>query len=439
MRAIAKDLKSDPDFTSSSGGRLLPMRSRLWAMVSLMAVAAAVLVFTLVDPWRPWIGLLDGGADLDVYRDGARHVMAGLPLYTEPVIHGLLYTYTPFSTLMFIPFGFLPGGVDRYIWMGMNIALLAMIVTLCWRMLGYRITRSAVGVSALLAVACVFLEPVRTTLFYGQINLVLMLLVLWDASRSERSKLKGVGVGIAAGIKLTPAYFVLYFMALRQWRAAAVATVTIVVTVAGSAIVLPEDSSRYWTATFFDSTRIADERHTANQSLRGALTRIIGESAPTWLWLLLAAMVIAVSTWVIVRLHRSGEILLAVTVAGLTAAVVSPFSWSHHWVWFVPLLVYIIHRALSSGWWWLGVIALFGVAGSWPYRWPDDTVVVGLYLFPPTWITWDVLANLYVVTYGVILICAAVVAGRATRNRAPGRELPEAGCRGEITEGSSVS
>ena len=201
----------------------LPRRRGHLAVLVLWAIASVVLVFTTVRPWMPTIGIFAGGADLDVYRDGARHVMEDLPLYTEPVIHGLLYTYTPFSTLMFIPFGLLPGGIDKYIWMGANVLLLVAIVALCWRMLGYRITPYLVGVSALLAVACTFLEPVRTTLFYGQINLVLMALVLWDVSRGENSKLKGVGVGIAAGIKLTPAYFVLYYLVLRQWRAAAVA------------------------------------------------------------------------------------------------------------------------------------------------------------------------------------------------------------------------
>ncbi|MFM1731213.1 glycosyltransferase 87 family protein [Prescottella soli] len=384
----------------------------------MIATAATVLLFTTVNPRMPYTGLFMGGADLDVYRDGARHVMAGLPLYTEPVIHGLLYTYTPFSTLMFLPFGLLPGEIDKYIWMGVNVVLLAAIVALCWRMLGYRLGGHAVAVSTLLTCSFAFLEPVRTTLFYGQINLVLMALVLWDAYRDEHSRLKGIGVGIAAGIKLTPAYFVLYYLALRQWRAAAVATVTIAATIGVSWAVLPRDSWQYWTETFFDSTRIADEGHAANQSLRGALTRIIGEPTPTWLWLLLAAIIIAVSLWVVARLHRGGETLLAVTIAGFTASVVSPFSWSHHWVWFVPLLVWTVHRALTNAWWWLGTVALFGVAGSWAYQFPGR-LVVGLYLFPPTWIPWDVLVNLYVLAYSAILAGAAVIARRLPRDRAP--------------------
>ena len=123
--------------------------------------------------------------------------------------------------MTFLPFGLLPGGgVDTYIWMAANVVVLVAIVAQCWRMLGYRITPYLLCISALLGVMCMFLEPVRTTLYFGQINLVLMLLVLWDTARGERSRLKGIGVGIAAGIKLTPAYFILYYLAARQWRAA---------------------------------------------------------------------------------------------------------------------------------------------------------------------------------------------------------------------------
>ena len=202
---------------------------------------------------------------------------------------------------------------------------------------------------------------------------------------------------------------------VRQWRAAAVATATIGATVAVSWVLLPEDSRLYWTRTFFDSARIAEPGHAANQSLRGALTRIIGDPAPFWLWLLLAAAVVAVSMWVVSGLHRRGDELLAVTVAGLTTSVVSPFSWSHHWVWFVPLTVYLIHRAVTRPWWWVAVIALFGAVGSWSYQWPDGRVVVGLYLFPATWIPWDVLVNLYLAIYVIVLLAAGGTVYRARR------------------------
>lgn len=399
----ADDLTSPPRAT----GHVVVLA--LWAAVS------TVLLFTTVRPWMPEIGLFAGGADLDVYRDGARHVMEDLPLYTQPVIHGLLYTYTPFSTLVFLPFGLLPGGHDKYIWMAANLALLVGIVVLCRKILGERISAPVVGTSALLAVACTFLEPVRTTLFYGQINLVLMALVLWDVSRGERSRLRGIGVGIAAGIKLTPAYFVLYFLASRQWRAAVVAVGTFVATVVVSWLVLPSDSKQYWTETFFESTRIAPDTHPSNQSLRGVVAHITDRPAPVVLWLLLAVAVVAVSMWIVVRLQAMGERLLAVTVAGLSAAAVSPFSWSHHWVWFVPLLVYIVHRAVTSPRWWLAALVVYLGAGAWPYRWDEKVVVVGLFLFPPDWAVTEVLMNIYPLLYVGVLVGAGLVAFRGAR------------------------
>lgn len=405
-------------------GREMPRRTGTSVILALWAVTSVVLLFTTVSPWMPKIGLFAGGADLDVYRDGARHVMADLPLYTEPVIHGLLYTYTPFSTLMFLPFGLLPGGVDKYLWMAANIALLVAIVTLCWRMLGYRITPYVVGMSALLAASCTFLEPVRTTLFYGQINLVLMALVLWDASRGDASRLKGIGVGVAAGIKLTPAYFVLYYLVLRKWRAAVVAVGTGAATVAVSWLILPDDSLQYWTETFFESTRIAEDSHPSNQSIRGVIAHLGGDPAPVALWLALAGCAVVVSMWIVVRLHRKNEALLAVTVAGLTAAAVSPFSWSHHWVWFVPLLVYIVHRATTNRWWWLAAAVVYLAAGAWPYRWEEDNVVVGLFLFPPWWTITDVLMNIYLLVYVAVLAAAAVIAFRGTPGPALEKPAP---------------
>jgi alpha-1,2-mannosyltransferase len=403
---VLRSGKARGNETSFRAGHLVVLG--LWALTS------AILVLTTVRPWMPEIGLFAGGADLDVYRDGARHVMEDLPLYTQPVIHGLLYTYTPFSTLVFVPFGLLPLGYDKYIWMAVNLALLVGIVALCWRMLGYRITPRLVGISTLLAVVCTFLEPVRTTLSYGQINLVLMALVLWDVSRDERSRIRGIGVGIAAGIKLTPAYFVLYYLVLRQWRAAAVATGTIVATIGVSWLVLPDDSRQYWTDTFFESTRIAEDQHPSNQSIRGVVAHLTGHATPVAVWLVLAALVVAVSMWIVVRLHCRGESLLAITVAGLSAAAVSPFSWSHHWVWFVPLLVYIVHRALTNHWWWLAAAMIYLGAGAWPYRWDERVVVVGLFLFPPQWAVADILMNIYLLLYAVVLTGAGVVAFRGT-------------------------
>lgn len=174
------------------------------------------------------------------------------------------------------------------------------------------------------------------------------------------------------------------------------AVATIAATVGMGWLVLPSDSRQYWTGTFYNSARIGDDLlHPTNQSLRGAMARlagghvtsaiapVIGKAPPMWLWLLAAGCVVALGMVIAALLYRGGERLLAVTITGLTSAMVSPFAWTHHWVWFVPLVVYVVHRALCSKGWWLCAVTLFVALGSWPYRFPVDTEPrIGLYMFP---------------------------------------------------------
>ncbi|MFC9999071.1 glycosyltransferase 87 family protein [Nocardia sp. NPDC127526] len=382
-------------------------RSR-WTLVLLAAGAglALILLFTTVDPWMDKAGILAGGLDAHIYRDGALKALNGDPLYTEPTLYGLLYTYTPFSAIAFTPIAAVPWAYVTYTWMLLNLGALYGCVLLSWQLLGYRLTGRLAGVGALLAMTCLFLEPVRTTLFYGQINLMLMLLVLWGFSRPEGSRLRGVGVGLAAGIKLVPGYFILQFLALRQWLSACIATATFAATVALAWIVLPGDSRQYWLKTFFESDRIAPDDIPANQSIRGAIAHLAHGEASTWLWLAIAGTVTVVSLALTSALYRRGERLLAVTVAGLTACAVSPFSWGHHWVWFVPLFVYLVHRAQTRPYWWIAAAVLFGSIGAWAYTWNTEYVSIGLFLYPQWWTIAPVLLNIYVIVYAIVLAFA---------------------------------
>ncbi|RMI33677.1 DUF2029 domain-containing protein [Nocardia stercoris] len=372
-----------------------------------------LLTFTLVDPWLNGAGILAGGFDLHIYRDGAWKIAHGHPLYTETTFRGLSYTYTPFSTLIFLPILAVPWAAVRDTGLVLNSAVLYGCVLLCWRVLGYRITPRLAGVSGLLALTCVFLEPVRSTLYYGQINLVLMALVLWTFTRTPESdgadrELRGTWIGVAAGIKLVPLFFVAQLLALRQWRTAAGTALTFVGTVVVAGLLLPDDSRQYWTSTFFEAGRIAPDTMPANQSLRGAIAHLTHHAVPAWLWLLVAAPVAVAGLLAGAEWNRRGEPLLAVTLAGMTACAVSPFTWNHHWVWFVPLLVDLVHRAQRApGWWWV-TAALYLAVGAWTYQWNEHWVVVGLFLFPPQWPVAPILLNCYVIVYLVILAAAII-------------------------------
>ncbi|MFI6866539.1 glycosyltransferase 87 family protein [Nocardia sp. NPDC050406] len=372
-------------------------------LLGALAVLSVTLLLTTVDPWLDKAGFLVGGLDAHVYRDGALRILEHRPLYTEPSIRGLLYTYTPFSTIVFLPIVLVPWSYVTNVWLTLNVLVLIACVRLAFRMLGYRSTTRLTVVSALLALGCVFLEPVRTTLYYGQINLMLMLLVLWDFSRDDGDRLRGTGVGIAAGIKLVPGFFIFQFAVLRQWRTAVTAAAVFLATIALAWVVLPADSRQYWLSTFMKSDRIADDGHPSNQSLRGALAHVMGHPPPVWLWLLVAGVCAVAGALLAKRLYDRGERLLAVVLSGMTACAISPFSWGHHWVWFVPLLVYIVHRALRSPRWWLVALALYVSVAAWTYQYTETWVSVGVFLLPPTWPFAQIFMNAYVIVYAVTL------------------------------------
>lgn len=383
---------------------VLPHKISTLLLLLGTAVAGVTLLFVTMDPHMISGGILAGGLDVHIYRDGGWRVLHDRALYIEPTHLGLLYTYTPFSALVFLPLLLIPWGAVTNTWMGLNLLVLFGVVLQSWRMLGYRVTSRLVLVSVLITLACTFAEPVRTTLYYGQINLWLMLLVLWDFSRPEGSRLRGLGVGISAGIKLTPLYFVAQYLAQRQWRAAATAALTFVATIGLTALVLPRDSYQYWTSTFFQSSRIAPDAHPSNQSLRGAIAHLVHGPAPLWLWLLIAVPVALVALWLAAALARRGEPLLSVTLGGLTACAVSPYSWGHHWVWFVPLMVYLIHRAQGRGRWWFAAAALYVAIAAWTYTYTPTWVSVGTFLLPPWWPGIQLLMNVYVIIYLLVLV-----------------------------------
>ncbi|MEU4711876.1 glycosyltransferase 87 family protein [Nocardia salmonicida] len=367
------------------------------------AVFGVTLLFTTMDPWMDSGGILVGGLDVHIYRDGGWRVVHDRALYIDPTHYGLLYTYTPFSALVFLPLLLVPWAHVTTTWMVLNLLVLFAVALQSFRMLGYRTTPRLAAVCALLTLACTFAEPVRTTLYYGQINLVLMLLVLWDFSRAENSKLRGIGIGIAAGIKLTPLYFIAQYLAQRRWRAAATGALTFLASIGLTALVLPRDSYQYWTSTFFHSGRIAPDVHPANQSLRGAIAHLTHGPAPVWLWLLIAIPIALAALWLSAVLVRRGEPLLSVTLGGLTACAISPYSWGHHWVWFVPLLVYLIHRAQTRAPWWLAAGGLSLAIAAWNYTYTPTWVSVGTFLLPPWWPLSQVLMNVYVIIYLITL------------------------------------
>lgn len=317
--------------------------------------------------WRPAVALLvaagivtifscfHGFIDLDVYQLGVRQWLDGGDIYgTLPPTHdgaSLPFIYPPFAALALSPLALIPWSVARVLNFGLMVAALAVTIYLCIRRLwpaGDR--QSALLASGIALPLALWLEPVRETISFGQINLILMVFVAADCLIERPRWPRGVLVGIAAAIKLTPAVFVLYFLFRRDHRAAVVSVACAAVATAAGFALLPRESMRYWFGGFASAASLAGSPFANNQSLKAALARL---SLPTpvssGLWLLGAAVVLAAAGVGVRRALRRSDAVLAMAITGAAGVLLSPVSWSHHWVWIVPALLAIVVEAVRTG------------------------------------------------------------------------------------------
>lgn len=318
--------------------------------------------------------------DFHVYQLGAEAMVRGENIYTQDYAVAdimLPFTYPPLAAMVFSVFTFLPTNLGAAFLSVINIILLWHCLTMILRAtttapsrsqgapitdgVGSSLSQRSAGIPlqliALVAtVVLMWCEPVRSTMGYGQINIVLMWLVLMDTVGPQRRLLpQGVLVGLAAAIKLTPAVFGLYFLVRRQWGKAATAAASGVGFTGLAWLLSPENSKQYWFETLHTPSRIGGLSAESNQSLLGWLYRNAVLSAqaqgsepeePSRLvWLVGVVAFLGLATWAMVVLEREGHYVAMVFANASVALVCSPISWSHHWVWFAPLLTYLTVKA----------------------------------------------------------------------------------------------
>jgi alpha-1,2-mannosyltransferase len=207
-----------------------------------------------------------------------------------------------------------------------------------------------VSLTLLVGAAVFWLEPVQRTLFLGQVELILMALIMWDLCQPDRHWWKGAGVGVAAGIKLVPLIFIPYLLLTRRFRQAAVAASTFALTALIGFAADPADSTHWWFGGLFVSgSRTGFVGWEGNQSLLGLITRLAGSvAAGQRLWTWPAIAVLALGLFTAVLLDRAGHPVVALLTCALTGVLCSPISWDHHWVWVVPAVVAAFGYAMRA-------------------------------------------------------------------------------------------
>ena len=278
--------------------------------------------------------------DLNVYND-AGLVTRQLPIYLYKWQLGptVKFTYTPFAGIVFAAFSYLSWSVLRWV---MTIASLLSLPITAWLTLGAMGRRGLGRAAMALAIGAFALwtEPVTKALFLGQIEPLLLLLVVWDLTSNDEWRWKGIGVGVAAGIKLIPLLFIPYLLAAGKIRQTAAAVAAFAATVAIGFIVLPEPSISYWLSGYFVRPgRTGGVDALVNQSLLGMIARQTGGGvAAQPIWLPIAAGVALLGIAGAALLVRAGKQVHGWVLVGITSLLVSPISWDHHWVWIIPLI-----------------------------------------------------------------------------------------------------
>ncbi len=334
----------------------------------LACLLAAVVSVALVVP-QLWHALHADQrlVDLAVYEAGGESLRTGRPLYEHvtPPPQNLPFTYPPFAALLAVPLslvGWIPLG---WAWTLLNAGLLAVIVALVgqptWRRLGPR-------VGPLLFAGAAWLLPVRDIFRFGQVNLILVALVVLDCTSSRPRWPRGALVGVATAVKLTPALFIPYLWLSGRRRAAYVAAATAAGLTLATMVVLPGVSREYWLTTLWEPGRLGNNRGTSNQSLRGMLLRLDWPQP-----LLTTALLAGMAVVAVVGLRRAaqaargGDEVAGLAITGCTAVLLSPVSWIHHLVW-VVLAVAVLWDDLRDrrrAWAGVAVAAVFASSAPW--------------------------------------------------------------------------
>lgn len=322
----------------------------MWRLFQLVtAVALGCAAFWALTHWPYRI-------DIDVYRMGGRAWLDGHPLYTEEAqFHtegglDLPFTYPPLAAIAFCPFAWLPLPAASATITCTTLVLLIVAMTIVFAGLDVW-PRSKAGpeptwlrrcwlAAAIVAPSVVLFEPIRSNFGFGQINVVLMTLVIADCVPRRTPWPRGLLLGLAVALKLTPAVFLLYFLLRRDFRA----VLTTVASFLGASLIgfllAWRDSWQYWTDTIRNTDRIGGAALNTNQNLAGALARsALSEDQRFLFWALGCLVVLAATVWTTRRVLRAGEPVLALICVALFGLVVSPVSWSHHWVWALPAVV----------------------------------------------------------------------------------------------------
>lgn len=304
---------------------------------------------------------MQDGLDLRVYWAGAREFLSGGDLYAGGLpgtpYGGMAFTYPPFAAALFVPLALMPVDVALVCQTLLNTVFAGTVGLLIAHYLRSKgvlpAGRGRYGLwidAAAMTGVVLLLGPWRNSLALGQINPLLLVLISVDLLASTRRHPdgflpRGILTGLAAGIKLTPLVFLLFFVMRGDFKGAARMIAAFAGTVAIMALAAPGFSAQYWLSSLGETNRVGTLSRFENISLRGFISRLEPDpAAGTVLWVGLCAAVVAVAAFIIYVSRHDADPWGAVAATALVMLLVSPVSWGHHWVWVVLIVPALLGR-----------------------------------------------------------------------------------------------
>lgn len=331
------------------GGRAVRWSRTLAAFWPPYLVALLLLPFIISGgqfwPWRP------ATIDLDVYVYAVRDMLAGRDIYqTLSPGWNLTFIYPPIAAVLMVPLAVGPYALWQLVWTAATVAAQQYVLARCGGPAGWRL--GLLGAAVVIGV-----EPIRTTLGYGQVNTVLMFLVVADLlGRVRRIPPQGTWIGLATAIKLTPALFAVFTLVTGRWKITLRAFLAFLGFTLFGAIFQPRQTYEFWFTLAGGDTRApSGPIYVGNQSVLGVTSRLLGESTVDNLLGLACGAIVALLAVFVARsfwLHGNGtpDRAVALGLVGLATCLASPLSWTHHHVWVLPLGVGLLTGTSLPAW-----------------------------------------------------------------------------------------
>lgn len=352
-------MASRPGRTRLRPGRLLV------ELLPPFAVALLLLPYVIsYGTFRPWV---PSTIDLQVYVYAVHDMFAGLDIFqTTTPFWNLYFIYPPIAAVLMAPLALGPYVMWQVIWTAGLVLAQQSVLRRCGVPRGWKL--GLLGVAVVLAV-----EPIRTTLGYGQVNTLLMALVVADLlpdRAGERRRIpQGALIGLAAAVKLTPLLFVVFLFLIGRRRAAVTGAISFAIFTGIGAVLLPRETLAFFGGLSGGDTRTASPLYSGNQSLLGVFFRL-GDSSRTTTLLGLGVAGIVALLGALVGAHwwARGQKVFAVALVGLCTCLASPLSWTHHYVWILPMGVAVVTSVIPrwarylAGAWVLWVCACLPLA-----------------------------------------------------------------------------